>query len=321
MQNSKFSYYFKNTIAQLTPNFIYRWHGKRQFERLNEQDKQHVESRLAYYNKVTHFFTPNANEAQYSTVAQFKKTKGWTYFFDLKAVIRQFAPNMAFNYLNGDIRHVPATPTFVKSRPIGGNNQNSVLLKLNKIRHFQFVNDTMPYQQKKESVVWRGVGHQPHRKVVIHSYYQHPRCNIGQSKPQTGEPWFKGFLSIEEQLKYKFLLAIEGNDVATNLKWAMSANSVVMMSKPRYETWFMEGKLQAGVHYVELKDDYSDLIEKMDYYLAHEQEALAIINNAHAWVAQFQQPHIERALSFLVAEKYFAHQLHASDELTPQVLL
>ena len=73
-----------------------------------------------------------------------------------------------------------------------------------------------------------------------------------------------------EQLQNKFILCIEGNDVASNLKWAMSSNSLVFMTKkPKFETWFMEGTLIPGHHYVEIKDDYSDMIEKMDYYLSH----------------------------------------------------
>ena len=40
------------------------------------------------------------------------------------------------------------------------------------------------------------------------------------------------------------------------------------MPKPKYETWFMEGKLKDGSHYIEVKDDYSDLEEKIKYYSA-----------------------------------------------------
>ncbi len=112
-------------------------------------------------------------------------------------------------------------------------------------------------------------------------------------------------MSIEEQLTYKFLLAIEGNDVATNLKWAMSSNSLVLMSKPTCETWFMEGRLEAGIHYVEVADDYSDLIEKMEYYIAYPEKAESIIKNAHAWVDQFRDQKRERLISLLVAKKYF----------------
>ena len=69
-------------------------------------------------------------------------------------------------------------------------------------------------------------------------------------------------MSITEQCRYKYIMSIEGNDVATNLKWIFRSNSVCFMRKPRFETWFMEGRLQPNVHYIELKDDFSDVAEK-----------------------------------------------------------
>ena len=41
----------------------------------------------------------------------------------------------------------------------------------------------------------------------------------------------------------------------------MSSNSVAVMPKPKYESWFMEGKLIPDYHYVLIKDDYSDFEE------------------------------------------------------------
>ncbi|MCR9322846.1 glycosyl transferase family 90 [Vibrio alginolyticus] len=306
MKDSKFSYYFSNALSILIPRFVYRAQAKRLLSNLTEAEQHRCLERVNYYNKCETPFSVDSREQNYSTIDTFKKTKGWTYFFDLRQVVRYFPSSFAFNYINGDVTHIPNVPSFIKSRPIFGNNQNSVVLKLNQVRHFKFIDDPVRYQDKKDMVAWRGVGFQPHRKKVIHAFYNHPQCNIGQTRPVEGEPWEKGFMSIEEQLQYKFLLCIEGNDVATNLKWAMSSNSLVIMSKPKYETWFMEGKLEAGVHYVEVKDDYSDLPEKMDYYLANEQEALAIIENAHQWVEQFKDKPKERLISLMVADKYFA---------------
>lgn len=289
----------------LIPRFVYREQAKRLLSTLTEAEKQYCLERVNYYNKCEQLFSVDSREQSYAKIGEFKKTKGWTYFFDTRQVIRYFPSEFTFNYINGDVTHIPNVPSFIKSRPIHGDNQNSIVLKLNQIRHFKFVDDEMSYRDKKDMVAWRGVGFQPHRQTVIHAFYDHPQCNIGQTRPQEGQPWEKGFMSIEEQLQYKFLLCIEGNDVATNLKWAMSSNSLVIMSKPKYETWFMEGKLEAGIHYVEVKDDYSDLPEKMDYYLANEQEALAIIENAHQWVEQFKDKRKERLISLMVADKYF----------------
>ena len=38
--------------------------------------------------------------------------------------------------------------------------------------------------------------------------------------------------TMEDQLKYKYILMLEGNDVATGLKWQLISNSVVFMARP-----------------------------------------------------------------------------------------
>ncbi|MFH0272522.1 MULTISPECIES: glycosyl transferase family 90 [Vibrio harveyi group] len=301
MSFRKFKYYFTNSLQVLLPNNLRRTLASKLIQ--STQLNSYIQDRVNYYNKVNTPFELSENDS--TSVIDFRKTGGTTYYFDLHKVIKSFPSHYFFQFLNGDIRRIPEQPSFLKSRPINEENQNSVLLKLNEIRHFQFISDSKPFRSKKNMISWRGVGYQPHRKKVIEQYYAHPSCNIGQTQPTKGEPWEKEFMSIEEQLQYKFLLAIEGNDVATNLKWAMSSNSLVIMSKPKYETWFMEGRLEAGIHYVEVADDYSDLIEKMEYYIAHPEEAESIIKNAHAWVDQFRDQKRERLISLLVAKKYF----------------
>ena len=77
------------------------------------------------------------------------------------------------------------------------------------------------------------------------------------------------------------------------------------MPKPKYETWFMEGKLIPNHHFVEIKDDYSDLEERLSYFIDHPEEANRIIKNANDHVRQFQDRKREKLLSLLVLEKYF----------------
>ena len=94
-------------------------------------------------------------------------------------------------------------------------------------------------------------------------------------------------------------------DVATNLKWGMASNMLVMSPALEFETWFMEGALEPGKHFVLLENDFSDLEDKVAYYTEHTEEAEAIIANAHAWVAQFGDPLKERMVSARILEKYF----------------
>lgn len=100
-------------------------------------------------------------------------------------------------------------------------------------------------------------------------------------------------------------MALEGNDVASNLKWIMSSNSIAVMPKPTCETWFMEGSLVPNVHYIEIKEDFSDLEERLTYYIEHLDDALTIIENAHRYVSQFQDKSRENLISLLVLQKYF----------------
>ncbi len=115
----------------------------------------------------------------------------------------------------------------------------------------------------------------------------------------------KPFLRPLEQMRYRYVISIEGNDVATNLKWILASNSLCLMTKPAYETWFMEGRLQAGTHYVGLRDDYDDLEQAIIHYERHPDEALAIIRNANSYVAQFRDAANEQLVSLLVLYKYF----------------
>ena len=68
----------------------------------------------------------------------------------------------------------------------------------------------------------------------------------------------------------------------------------------------MEGTLKPDYHYIEVKPDFSDLEEKMDYYTAHPAEAQAIINHAHEYVEQFKDKQREDIISLMVLDKYFS---------------
>ena len=89
--------------------------------------------------------------------------------------------------------------------------------------------------------------------------------------------WNKPKISLEKHLDYKFILSLQGNDVATNLKWIMSSNSIAVMPKPTMETWFMEGKLVGGKHFIEIREDYSDLESQMNFYINNPEICLHIL--------------------------------------------
>ena len=54
-----------------------------------------------------------------------------------------------------------------------------------------------------------------------------------------------------------------------------------------------------------MKPDFSDLEERLTYYIEHPDEAEAIIQHAHDYISQFRDEKREKLISVLVLKKYF----------------
>jgi RNase adaptor protein for sRNA GlmZ degradation len=67
----------------------------------------------------------------------------------------------------------------------------------------------------------------------------------------------------------------------------------------------MEGQLIPNYHYIEVKEDFSDMEERLQYYIDHPEEAEAIIQHAHDFVDQFRDKKRESLISLQVLKKYF----------------
>lgn len=295
--------YFVNSYAHeaLWHGFYRSWRSiLREARRRN--DFAAIMSRVNYYCKA-----PGPQQGNTRAVRDFGRHEAASvYYFDLHKAMRPFGPDTQMRYLPGDVTTVPLLPTLTKSRPIKGDNANSVLLKLNAIRHFISVRDTTPFSAKKDAAVFRGkVMDKPKRMDFFNRWFGHPLCDAGDTSRAAGHPeWKTDVMTIAQQLGYKFILAIEGNDVSSNLKWIMNSRSVAMMPEPEYETWFMEGRLRAGEHYIRLNSDFSDFEEVMEYYLTHQAEAEAIAANARRYCEEFHDRRREYIISTLTVAKY-----------------
>lgn len=309
-KNSKWRYYLRHFIQYLIPRSYYRIRREHLLKNIHKrQDYPQIRERVNYYNKLAPL-TPLPENA--SSLAQFrlkKKTPGGSvYFFDSYTFTRWFPNRLKWCYRFGDVTTIPDVPSIVKSRPVAGNNANSVLLKLNQIRHFIFVKDTIPFASKKDKLIFRGkVGKKPKRERFMQLYFGHPMCDLGHIGKGENIPaeWHTQKMTIREHLNYKFILALEGIDVSSNLKWIMSSNSVAVMPEPEFETWFMEGRLIPDYHYIRIKADYSDLEERLQYYIDHPDKAQEIARHANEYVRQFKNRKREKLISLLVLQKYF----------------
>ncbi len=58
-------------------------------------------------------------------------------------------------------------------------------------------------------------------------------------------------------------------------------------------------------HYMEIRSDFSDLEERLLFFIQHPEEAQRIINNAHEYVSLFMDKRRETLISLSVMQKYF----------------
>lgn len=226
------------------------------------------------------------------------------YRLDLLQHLRAFGLEKLIEPLFGDVTYIPTIPSFVKSRPICGENQNSIILKLDKFRHFIRYSDPMKFDDKKPVAIWRGGATNTKRDQLCLAHQEHSEHDIGMVGNTSCGIRAKQPISPKIQLTHKYIISVEGNDVATNLKWIMSSNSVCISPEMKYETWFMEGKLQPGIHYAQVKDDFSDLDDVVAGLNENPDQATRIIQNARAHAVQFWDHEREDIISTLVIAKF-----------------
>ncbi|UVK44884.1 lipopolysaccharide biosynthesis protein [Mesorhizobium sp. AR07] len=297
---AKVFYYARNFARDVVPQQLFRRQlaGRLAKARLSDGSVRH---RLNCYNKLQDAFTPSPNAVRLSNLPFYPTM----YYYDLKEFARYFDPALLVDVEFGDVADVPKVPSIVKDRPIRADNGNAVIMKLDKFRHFHMPADATAFADKLPAVVWRGDLNNPIRTRFLEAVRELPFCDAGSHKQDTPAQYSRPYLGISQQQRYRYIVSLEGNDVATNLKWIMNSNSLCLMPPPTYETWFAERELEANVHYVPLEADFSNLAERVAYFERHPTQAERIITAANAYCRTFAHEQAEQAISLLVLYKYF----------------
>lgn len=68
----------------------------------------------------------------------------------------------------------------------------------------------------------------------------------------------------------------------------------------------METTLVPGVHYVLLKDDFSDLLEQWEWCERNQVACNQIVWNANMFMNQFKNEKLEEKIEEMVVDRYFA---------------
>lgn len=231
------------------------------------------------------------------------------YVFDLNRWLKSWPGNRKLRFVADDVRYNPTRPTLMKARRLDSPGQdNAVIMNLDSRRHFLAPYDPVPFSKKIPKLIFRGeCAGKPERERFVAMWKDSPYMDIADTSRPYDAPGHAAPISIPEHFRYRFVLALEGYDVASALQWIMASGCIPVMVKPKVEGWLMHGRLQPGVHYVEIKPDFSDVEEKIKYYNDHPDEAEAIAKASTEWARQFINPDRESIIHHLILQKYFSN--------------
>ncbi|GIZ43286.1 hypothetical protein CKM354_000651800 [Cercospora kikuchii] len=130
-----------------------------------------------------------------------------------------------------------------------------------------------PIEQKIPRVVWRGNRHiNPELRGAL------LQTGKGQSWADLEGDW----LDIDDFCRYLFAAYTEGHSWSGRMKYMLSCDNVAVVHELEFVTFYhhllkAEGSEQ---NIVSVKRDWSDLEEKVQYYLGHPEETRRIIENS-----------------------------------------
>ena len=199
-------------------------------------------------------------------------------------------------------------PCIRKSRRL--NDNTSIIYNFRTLRLTIPCKEVMkvdiPWRDKSKGVIWRGATTgQEQRIALVKKYFD--KYDVGFSsvkqRPELNK-FKKESVSIKHQLKHKFIISLEGNDVASNLRWILASNSVPIMKKPYWQSWIMEAKLQPNVHYLELNDNLTNLEELLSWASQNDDKCNEIAQNGQQYMSQFLVEENDLPVQKLLLEEF-----------------
>jgi protein glucosyltransferase len=111
------------------------------------------------------------------------------------------------------------------------------------------------------------------------------------------------FVSRKDQVHYKMLINLDGyTSTYPGFLWRLLSNSVTIKQETDNEQWFYDA-VKPWIHYVPVKQDLSDLLEKVEWIKAHDDEARKIAERSTEFVQNNLMPeHLDLYIVTLLNE-------------------
>ncbi|XP_076674774.1 protein O-glucosyltransferase 2 isoform X2 [Andrena cerasifolii] len=147
-------------------------------------------------------------------------------------------------------------------------------------------NTDTPWEEKVEKLFWRGRDSRRERLDLIDISRNYPDLfnvsitNFFFFKDEI-EKYGPGqsHISLFHFFKYKYQLNIDGTVAAYRFPYLLAGDSLVLKQESKYYEFFYNNLVPGG-HYVSVKSDLSDLVDKLTWAKEHDEEALRIAKSA-----------------------------------------
>jgi hypothetical protein len=166
-----------------------------------------------------------------------------------------------------------------------------------------------PWEDKIEQLIWRGAttGRHHTSENIGCSNARCKLCTLSQFHPSLINAQFTDisqldssiastfkknyklgdFLSPEEQINYKYLIALDGNTCTyPGMHWRLLSNSVVFKTATNQIQWYYAG-LEPWVHYIPIEKDLSNLIPMIEWAKNHDSDAEKIAKQASLFAESY----------------------------------
>ena len=114
-------------------------------------------------------------------------------------------------------------------------------------------------------------------------FYCRDRAYVKEMKEKIS---VKKYMTMQRQLKYKYILNIPGNSAAYRLSFLLRSGSVILNVECENKLWWE--KLWVPMqHYIPIKSDLSDLKEKIKWCRDNDDKCLKITQNAREFAEKY----------------------------------
>jgi len=152
-------------------------------------------------------------------------------------------------------------------------------LCLNRYNEYRSIHCGIPFKDKFNAIVYAGNSRGSKYNFITRRDIDMSQRDYFASDAVDKTNIVTGSVSREVMINYKYILDIDGNACTWDATaWKLNSGSVILKTDSEWIQWFYDD-YKPWVHYVPVKDDFSDLQEKFAWCETHQDECIDMIAN------------------------------------------